>query len=319
MRALVIGYGSIARRHIANLRMLGVAQMLVFRPSGHPAEVSGELRFVASIADGIAARPDLAVVASPSARHMEALEPLLQAGVACYVEKPPVIAAPDVAKLRTLLAQGRPPVTLTGCNLRFLPSLRRLREALRAGKIGTPVRASLQAGQWLPDWRPQRDYRNTYSAHAEAGGGVIFDLIHEIDAARWLFGEFDKVRTLSGKLSRLEIDAEDTACLLFAKRGGGPIVSIGLDYVSRQRVRRYEIVGDEGTLVWDFALARLSLVKALGEELLDADPASFDTAATYLAAMGEFVEAVREKRPTSQDLNDGLATTELALRAKAER
>jgi predicted dehydrogenase len=317
VRALVIGYGSIARRHLDNLRALGAArECIVFRPAGCPADAPADLRFVASLGEGIAAKPDCAVVASPSARHMESLEPLLAAGVACYVEKPAVTTTGDVEKLRALLGHAKPPVTLSGCNLRFLPSLRRLREELRSGKIGTPVRASLQAGQWLPDWRPQRDYRKTYSASAAQGGGVIFDLIHEIDAARWLFGEFDEVRALSGRLSRLEIDAEDTACILLGKRSGGPIVSIGLDYVSRQRIRRYEVVGDEGTLLWDLAIPRLSLIRAAGEETLDAEPASFDVAATYLTAMREFVDAVRDRRPTSQDLVDGLATTDLALRAK---
>jgi len=247
--------------------------------------------------------------------HIESLLPLLDAGIPCYVEKPPVTRIEDVRKLRTLL-QAKPGfVTLTGCNLRFLPSLRRMREALRDGAIGAPVRACLQAGQWLPDWRPGRDYRTSYSAKASQGGGVIFDLVHEIDAARWLFGEFDEVRSLGGRFSQLEIDAEDTACLLLGKHQG-PVVMIGLDYVSRTRVRRYEIVGDRGTLTWDLPAERLTRTTADGSEILDAEPVSFDIGATYLAAMREFVSAVKRGTPTSQDLLDGLATTSLALRAR---
>lgn len=301
----MIGYGSIARRHIENLRALAaVREILVYRPR---AAAEG-VRFVATVAEGIAAKPDLAVVASPSASHIESLLPLLEAGIPCYVEKPPVTNAADSQRLRALKSL---PVTLTGCNLRFLPSLRRMRDALHRGSIGRPVRATLQAGQWLPDWRPGRDYRATYSAHAN-GGGVIFDLIHELDAARWLFGEFDDVRAISGKLSRLEIHAEDSACILLGKRGAGPIVSIGLDYVARPRIRRYEVFGDEGTLTWDLASARLTMT----DEVLDADPANFDVAATYRAAMAEFVAAVKNRAATSQDLLDGLASTELALRAR---
>jgi hypothetical protein len=317
VRALVVGYGSIAQRHLENLRALGsIREFVVLRPQGRAHGAPPQLRFVTDISEALAAKPDFAVIASPSSAHIEALVPLLEARTPCYVEKPPVTTAQDAARLRVLMSSQRPPpVTLTGCNLRFLPSLRRMRELLRSGVIGQPVRATLQAGQWLPDWRPGRDYRVSYSAKASAGGGVVFDLIHEIDAARWLFGEFDEVRSLAGKFSQLEIDTEDTACLLLGKRTG-PIVMVGLDYVSRSRVRRYEVVGDGGTLTWDLAATRLELTTPTRSEVLDADAASFDVAATYMAALREFVSAVGRGAPTSQDLLDGLASTELALRAK---
>lgn len=314
MRALIVGYGSIARRHIDNLRAGEVVrELVVFKPGGAAANAPAGLRFVSDLSAGIAARPDLAVVASPSAAHADSLVPLLEAGIPCYVEKPVVITAEDVARLRAMQPL---PLTMSGCNMRFLPSLRRMRDALRSGRIGAAVRASFQAGQWLPDWRPGRDYRKSYSARAAHGGGVLLDLIHEIDAARWLFGEFHEVRALCGKLSPLEIDVEDVACLLLAKHGTGPLVMIGLDYVARQRLRRYDIVGEEGTLSWDLASRQLTLASSRATDVLDSDPASFDISATYVAAMREFVLAVQSGQPTSQDLHDGLDSTALALRAR---
>jgi predicted dehydrogenase len=306
MRALIVGHGSAGQRHADNLRACGISEHFVVRSSGARED----------LARGISSRPDLAVIASASSAHADALVLLLEAGIPCYVEKPAVTSAADVERVAGLLAARKPLVTLSGCNLRLLPSLRSLHAALGAGRIGRVVRASLQAGQWLPDWRPGRDYRQTYSAHAAQGGGVIFDLIHELDCARWLFGEFDEVRALSGKLSGLEIDAEDAACILLGRRGG-PLVSVSLDYVCRRPVRRYEVVGDEGTLTWDLGAKELTLGTASGVEVLDRDPANFDVAATYLAAMREFVDAVRAGRGASPDLADGLASVRLALRAKA--
>lgn len=317
VRALVFGYGSIGCRHVENLQACGVREVAVMRPAGRAPAAAKELTFVASVAEGLARKPDCAVIASPTAAHGDALLPVLEAGIPCYVEKPVVMKAADLEGARKLMAQRKPPLTMSGCNLRFLPSLRRLQREIAAGAIGTPVRASLQAGQWLPDWRPARDYRETYSAQAAQGGGVILDLIHEIDAARWLFGDFEHVLALGGKRSRLEIDAEDVACILLGRRGAGPVVAIGLDYVARQRVRRYEVVGDEGTLVWDLAVGQLSLTTAKGTTVLAKDSADFDVGATYLAAMREFVAAVKERRPASPDLADGLAAAELAIRAKA--
>ena len=312
--ALVVGYGSIARRHVENLRACGASEITVVRPSGRAADAPKALRFVAGIEEGLASEPECAVIASPSAAHIESLLPLLKAGVPCYVEKPVVISAVQVKQIRDASRESK--VSMSGCNLRFLPSLRRMQKEIAGGAIGKPVRASLQAGQWLPDWRPARDYRETYSAKAAQGGGVIFDLIHEIDAARWLLGDFDQVLAMGGKRSRLEIDAEDVAAILLGRRGAGPVVAIGLDYVARQRVRRYEVIGDEGTLVWDLGASRLSLVTAKGERVLAKDAADFDVGATYLRAMREFLDAVKEGKPAAPDLADGLAAAELAIRAR---
>jgi predicted dehydrogenase len=316
LRALVVGYGSIARRHVENLQACGAREVTILRPSGRPAGAAQSLRFVATLDEALAARPDCAVIASPTAKHGEALLPLIRAGVPVYVEKPVVMSANEVKQVKEELSRRAFIVTMTGCNLRFLPSLRRLQSEITAGAIGAPVRASLQAGQWLPDWRPARDYRETYSAKSAEGGGVVLDLIHEIDAARWLFGDFDQVLALGGKLSRLEIDAEDVACILLGRRGAGPVVAIGLDYVARQRVRRYEVIGEEGTLVWDLAARRLSLFAPEGERVLAGEAADFDAGATYLGAMREFTTAVREGGPASPDLADGLAAAELAIRAR---
>jgi len=207
-------------------------------------------------------------------------------------------------------------VTLSGCNLRFLPSLMAARKLLHDGAIGRVVRASLQTGQWLPDWRPASDYRASYSASPDLGGGVVLDLVHELDAARWLLGEFDSITALGGHRSSLEIASEDAAVIAMT-RVNGPVVAIGLDYVARAPVRRYEFFGEKGTLVWDLPARRLEIVA--GEAKAPAlDATAFDVSLTYLAAMREFVECVRDSRVSSQDLREGLRSAALAIRINEE-
>lgn len=320
MRGVIVGFGSIGKRHAASLQRLDPAiELLVLRRGDAPAEEENAIGAVriARLQQGIDAKPDFAVIASPPHCHLEALVALLRAGIPCYVEKPVVVRAEEVRALHALLGERDDmPVTLVGCNLRFLPSLHALRAALRAGRIGRPVRASLQVGQWLPDWRPVQDYRAGYGADPAQGGGVIFDLIHELDMARWLFGEFDEVKAIAAKLSTLEIRTEDAACILLRKHGGGPLTAIGLDYVSRQRVRRYEIVGDEGSLQWDLTTRRLELITPGTTEVIDASTSGFDVAGSYVHAMDEFLNALRARRRTENDLADGLRTVALALRAR---
>lgn len=317
MRALIVGFGSIGRRHAANLRRLvpGIRLTALRRQKAEALADEG-IEFVYDFETALRHRPDIAVIASPTSMHLEALVWLLPAGIPCYVEKPAVATRSQAMALRELLAGiGNSPTTFAGCNFRYLPSLARLREMLRAGSVGKLARAGFQVGQWLPDWRPDQDYRQTYSAHAQQGGGVILDLIHEVDQVRWLLGEFDRIAAMAGQLSCLELHAEDTACALLG-RDGGPFVTLSQDYVSRRRVRRYEFIGEEGTLIWDFTAAQLLRVTREMEETIDCGPVAYDVSATYVVAMREFIECAKSGRKTSQDLEEGLKSTELALAIK---
>lgn len=319
VRALIIGTGSIGRRHIGTLQALETGTKFVLLRRGALQDAwSSSLRaaVTGTVAEALALKPDFCVIATPSALHHEALLPVIDAGLPFYVEKPVVTSRAQLESLAGALDRTRySSATLAGCNLRFLPSLRKLKEVLGSGAAGRIVRASFQAGQWLPDWRKGSDHRSDYSASETLGGGVIFDLVHELDAVRWLLGEFHQVRTMAGSYSSLMLQTEDAAVILLG-RPGGPAVSVGLDYVSRHPIRRYELVGEEATLVWDLPDRRLTRAAPEGVETIDAGPDGYDVAATYRAAMKEFLDSVRSGRPTSQDVHEGLRSAELAIRAK---
>lgn len=317
--ALVIGFGSIGKRHARNIRKLCPScRLMVVRRyvTQHDDEIrSLGAELVGSLDEALRAGVDLAVVANPSALHGETVLRLLMDGVPCYVEKPTVTTRADAARVRGHLSRsGSAPVTFAGFNLRFLPSLRAVREILRSGRIGTVVRADFQVGQWLPAWRPGTDYRKRYSAHAALGGGVVFDLVHELDAVRWLLGgEFEVRGAIAGRFSCLEIDSSDTACAVLARRGGPPAVTVGMDYIDRRGMRRYTFVGEEGTLVWDLKEQALRIIHENGVEQVAVSEQGFDMDETYVRAMAEFIACVQRGEPTSQDIEEGLNSTELAL------
>lgn len=320
LRALIIGFGSIGRRHARNLRALHPeSEILVVRRAAMPDKETEALqaRVVGTLEEGIAHKPDCAVIATPTHQHLMALEDLLAAGISCYIEKPVVATRAQFDSLKRLLERIEPcPFTFGGCNFRYLPSLMKARAAIQNGAIGKPIRANLQVGQWLPDWHPGQDYRQSYSADPEMGGGVILDLIHEIDMAHWLFGEFGEVRALAGKLSGLDIRSEDAACIVLGNRDRPPLVSIGLDYVSRRRIRRYEVVGEEGTLVWDLAECKLEIVRRDAVETLADAEQDFDVAGTYVTALSEFIDGAVNGREPRQDIYEAMASLDIALRAR---
>jgi len=320
MTVLVAGTGSIGRRHIDSLRQLAPdARFVLLRRQAIEDDYSRRIdaKVVDSLDAGLAERPGIAVIAVPSSGHAELIVPLLGAGIPLYVEKPVVATRAQLEAVARAAATAPSTVTLCGCNLRFLPSLRAVRELIGAGAIGRVVRASLQTGQWLPDWRPSADYRRSYSASRELGGGVALDLVHELDAVRWILGEFDSVVALGGQFSSLELSSED-AVVIGLSRARGPVVAVGLDYVARRPVRRYEFFGEQGTLSWDLPARRVELTQVDGVPAPAFDAGDFDVAATYVQAMREFLEAVASGRQTSQDLAEGLKSAALAIRVNEE-
>lgn len=318
MRALIIGSGSIGQRHMRNLAALvpGVEFVLLRHDSG---ALSGALGFDESVVPDLAAaltlKPTLAILATPSARHIDVLPLLIEAGIPTYVEKPVVTEAADAVAVRKALAAAPGPPHTAGFNLRYLGSLAMAKSIVASGRIGTVARASFAAGQWLPDWRKGQDYRQNYSSSKRLGGGVIFDLSHELDAARLLLGEIEMRSCEIGHVDSLEISSESVACMM-GRAQSGTIVTVNLDYVARSPIRRYELVGDLGTLIWDLPAGHLSLHTQAGRETITSAAEDFEVPGTYLTAMRGFVDAVAgSAQPHLQTLEDGLRSTELAIRA----
>jgi len=318
---LVVGLGSIGRRHAQNLREHAPDARFTFVRHGGDGDGFGA-EFDARVVDSlhaVADEPvDLAVVATPSADHIAVLPDLIARACPLLVEKPVVTTLGDCDAIEQALAEAPPAVRAAGFNLRYLSSLRALREAVTDGNLGDPVRADLVAGQWLPSWRPNTDYRAGYSAHENRGGGVELDLCHEIDAARWLFGELEVAFSAAGRLSGLDLQSNDTSVSVL--RGPGqrpPLVTVSLDYVSRPRVRRYEVVLQGGRLVWDLD-GVLEEHTEHGSRTLEVRAAAFDVASTYV----DMIHSVMRSGETGsadgiQSLSDGVVSTRLALAVRA--
>jgi predicted dehydrogenase len=315
-RVLVAGTGSIGRRHIDNLsRLRPGLQWALIRNGARQDAFSESLRATVfgDVEQALKWKPQIAVVATPSDRHAELLPKLLRAGIATYIEKPVVTSQADLAALEHTVQETLPP-TQVGCVLRFLPSVRQVKAWIEGERVGRVVRASLEVGQWLPDWRPSQDYRQSYSASRERGGGVVLDLIHEIDLACWILDTNGLLGAWGGHYSRLAIESEDSALIALSTRTGAP-VAVQLDYVSRVPNRRIHIVGDEGSIEWDLINRSCRLMRA-GEP--DVAGQGFDVANAHSVAVGELVAAFESGSPTSMPLHEAFRSTHMAIEANQQ-
>lgn len=313
LRVLVTGRGSIARRHVQHLRAL-VPGVVVAVVAGGPLDESfGHCEAMSTFDAGLAWRPDAVVIASVSSRHALELAACLQHRLPCLVEKPVAIARDELAFLRDGTAAAPALAVQVGCNLRQLPALQQLKALLAGGSLGRIVRAQFEVGQNLAQWRPGRDLAGSYSADAQRGGGVLFDLVHEVDMARWLLGALRVRAAVAGHLSHLPITSDDVHTALLIDSFSAPVV-VALDYVSQRPVRRYALVGERGTAVFDLMARQLTIEHAAGVRVLTDRAEDFDVAHTYRAQMADWLAAVSD--PTHAVLSplaDALDTTELML------
>ncbi|RZJ13937.1 MAG: Gfo/Idh/MocA family oxidoreductase [Haliea sp.] len=319
LRVLLTGAGSIGRRHAENVRRL-VPDARISCVCRSDASKTWAEAFGAQPLPSVEAALDslvqLVVVCSASSSHARDLELLMPVAQALYVEKPVVTTAAALQALERALDAGWNKPSVVGCNLRYLGAVGKLKQALDQEAAGRCVHSSLRVGQWLPGWRPQRDWRDGYSAHRSQGGGVIFDLVHELDSAILLFGEIERGQAAAGSLSSLGLDADDTAAITLLMRSGLP-VQVLLDYVSRVPVREYVVTGDEATLNLDVIGRQLSVTGTGGRQALPTTDADWDMAGTYVAAMSELLGAMEGDGATRYGLRDALPTARWMLQLES--
>lgn len=317
-KIFVLGCGSIGRRHIANLLALGVGDVLAYDPdSDRRAEI--EARFsiptVDTIEKGWKADPDAALIAAPTNLHIPLAVEAAKHSCHLFIEKPLSHCLEGVDELLSTVA-SRKLIAMVGCNMRFHHGPSTIKRLLGQNAIGAVNSAIIDTGQYLPDWHPEEDYRTGYSAKASLGGGVVLDAIHEIDYARWLFGDVSEVCAQGGKLSSLEIETEDTANILM-KTVSGPSVFIHLDYLQRAYWRSCKVVGEEGTIHWDINQASVRLYSASDQCWHEyPEPGGFTINQMYLDELEHFMGCLNGDETPSLGLTDAKGVLELALAIK---
>jgi predicted dehydrogenase len=247
MKILIVGCGSIGKRHAENAAKL--AETAVVDVDEDKAINCGEKLGIQSFPDLESAlewRPSGVVVAAPSSLHIQIALTAIEAGAHVLVEKPLSISQKGVRAFldRSEILKRK---VFVVCNMRFHPAVSMLHQHLH--RIGQPYFARAHYGNYLPDMRSQVNYRELYCAHKNMGGGVVLDGIHELDYLAWFFGPVSKILCHAEKLSGLDIDAEDYASILL-RHINGVASEIHLDYLRPFKRRGCEIVGAKGILIW---------------------------------------------------------------------
>ena len=317
-RFAVIGCGSIGSRHIANLRRLG-ADDIIACDTEPERRSQAEVRFGVLTAENLEAawryQPDVCLITTPTASHLSLALEAAEHGCHLFIEKPLAHAWQGVDRLVDLVEHGRL-VTLVGCNLRFHPGLRAVKNLLAENAVGRVIAVRAEVGQYLPDWHPEEDYRKNYSARRALGGGIVLDAIHEIDYVRWLLGEVRSAVCFADKLSALEIDTEDTAAILL-RFANGSIGEVHLDYVQRVYSRNCQIIGENGTIRWDYYAGEVRWWSPHTKQWnVVVDFAGRDSNQMYLDELAHFLRCLEGEDKPESSVIDGAQVLKIALAAK---
>jgi predicted dehydrogenase len=317
MKMLVVGGGSIGARHLRNARDLGLGPLAVVEPD---AERRGSVttechaRGFATLEDGLAWRPEIAVIATPTGLHVPRAIQAARAGCHLLIEKPLSHAREGIETLAREIEQRRL-IVLVACNVRFHPGPAAVKALLNEATIGTVVAARLQTGSYLPSWHPDRDYRQSYSA-SEGQGGAILDCSHEIDLALWFFGPAEVAGAASIPASSLGLVTDGLAEILL-RHQSGVLSSVHLNFVQRDYRRCCQVIGTRGTIYWDYGTGRVDVFGEDGRPSRAVpQPADWDANQMYVDELSHFVACVRERRPTVNPLGGGVAALRIALAAR---
>ena len=320
-RILIVGYGSVGRRHARNLRELGCRNLLFLR-SGRPDAIDQTPppgRVVSTLPQALALEPLAAVIATPSALHLDAAFPLAERGCHLFIEKP--LAADrdlEICEKLVAAARNRNLVTMIGCQFRFHPLLRGLREGLQAQRLGEVLAARAEWGEYLPDWHPWEDYRDSYAARADLGGGVLLTLIHPIDYLSWLFGNVVEVQGSCRKVASLSTGVPDDWADLDLHFKSGVVGRVHLDYIQKPPVHELWVWGDRGRAHLDYHAGTLSWV--MPDEKTQQVHAERDFARNdmFIEEMRHFLDALASRRATDIPLEDGVAALNIVARARRD-
>lgn len=258
-----VGLGSIATRHLKNVTTFlsgrgDTYSIDLYRSQMRPlpeelAPLVDEV-FLYSDKIPMERQYDVVFVTNPTSLHYDTLEKFCGNTKSFFIEKP-VFDRTDVDE--TIFQKLEGIKCYVACPLRYNAVLQYVKDNVDSDRVYS---ARAISSSYLPDWRPGQDYRNTYSAHKELGGGVAIDLIHEWDYLTWLFETPQTCYTIQTKISNLEINSEDVA--LYIAKTDKRLIELHLDYYGRQTIRRLQLFMPEETIECDIIGGTVHYLKA---------------------------------------------------------
>jgi len=313
------GVGSIGQRHIQNLKSLGVSKVYVYDPNPDLVdEVSKKHEVIPVKKEDVWSKEyDIAFITNPNSLHLDTALEAAKHGCHLFIEKPLATSMEGLGELIELVREKNL-ITIVGCNMRFHPGPKKVKQLLEEQTIGRVLSGHVETGSFLPAWRPLQDYKQSYSARKDLGGGCVLDCIHEIDLACWYFGIPEDVKSYVFNTGFIGIECEDTSDILM-KYEEGFSCFVHIDYIQQTYERKCRIVGEKGTIWWDINKQEVTLYIAEDKTYVPySHPVDYDLNQMYIDEVRHFLDCVSKKEQTTNNIYDAEEILRVAFKVKED-
>ena len=304
MNVLIVGLGSIARKHIAALEFLEIDVKVFALRSDLNANLEKGVTNIFDLNKN-SIKFDFVIISNPTHLHYKFIEIFVLQGVPMFIEKPAIHSLTNASKLLQLIDCTKA-VTYVACNLRFHPCILFLKDKLKNNDFRINE-LNVYCGSYLPEWRPNQNFKTIYSANQEMGGGVHLDLFHELDYVTWLFGLSNKTSAVLRNVSTLNIDAVDYAN--YSLQYPTFTANIVLNYYRRKPKRQLEIIFENET--WTIDLIKNTIINDQQEYLLQAT--DFQIKDTYAAQLDYFINCLKNNKEPMNGIQESLEILKICL------
>lgn len=316
----VCGGGGIGKRHLRLLReKFPSSKIILISKHSKPSEVLYADSVLNNTDDLRELQPNIVFIANPASLHLDTALQVSEYCSSIFIEKP-ISDKLASAKILEKVIVNKKIFCQVGYNLRYQPSLIFFRDYIKKSMLGPIYSIQVEAGQFLPSWRPDRDYRETVSANKNMGGGVLHELSHELDYVSWIFGKPLWVSAVSGKISNLEIDVEDHAKINmgYPSLNGEDdmICSVSLDFFRKNSTRCCNVICANGSIKWDGIAGTVSInnEKTKGWHEVYKNLTSRDY--TYRQQIDDMCFRMKNKKQASISIQDGVQVLDVIAAAR---
>ena len=316
LRVLVIGYGSIGKRHTNNLMKLSKIELSICSKNKETIQLERKgVKIYTSINKALKKKFDVGFICNETNLHIETAIKLAKNNQHIFLEKPLSNSLKNISILFKLINKKKL-ITMIGCNMRFHEGIKLMKELLDKQEIGKIISASVENGSYMPSWHPNEDYRLSYASRKKLGGGVVLTQIHEIDYLYWFFGKVSEVFAITGKMSNLDIDVEDY-CESLLKFKNNVIVNLHLDYFQRPAKRTCKIIGTEGQILWNWENNHVQIYKNNNKKWITKKiDKKMDRNKMYIDELKYFLDCVNKNIIPMNSIIDAIEPQKISLAIK---
>lgn len=316
MKILIVGLGSIGKRHLRNILAIENTKKLeiIIYSKQTKSYLSNHknIKIFDTLDKCLLEKPDVGFITNETVHHIPIAIKLAKVGLDLFIEKP---LSNKISNVKTFskIVKTKKLITLVGCNLRFHRCINEIKNLIDQKVIGDIISVKVECGTYLPDWHPNENYSKSYASRDDLGGGVVLTCIHELDYLFWFFGETQEVFSMTGKYSNLKITASDLSAIIL-KFKNNIIAEVHLDYFQKPEARSCKLIGTKGTITWDSLSNEVKIYdfkKSKWKSKLKIK--KYDKNEMYVKELEHFIQCVNKKKKTINDISQGEYVLKVAL------